>query len=319
MNTTIGSFARTVTGAKPRTLYSNCPRHMILEYTSRERTMKNHSDNISHDKADFDQEHYSQSVVILTPVSNSEGHLSRYFSNLCSLTYPHELISVVIGEDSSTDNTYQQVLANINTIRNAFRRTDVLKLPDSLSIRPSRTRHDMGFQIYRRKQLALSRNRLLFSGLKDEVWVLWIDSDVKYLPPDIIEQLLSAKKEVVAPACMYMKGSSAEADVYDKNTWQDTERSKQFLKGKGEHFLMVEGYAPPMRLYMDKLRGKGSLVDLDGVGGCVLLVKANYHRSGLNFPPFIFNNHIETEGLAKMAQRMEYKLYGMPFVEVFHA
>jgi len=50
---------------------------------------------------------FTEEILIVTPISNSERHLKRYFENLCSLAYPHRLLSVVLGEDSSDDNTVQ--------------------------------------------------------------------------------------------------------------------------------------------------------------------------------------------------------------------
>ena len=59
-------------------------------------------------------------------------------------------------------------------------------------------------------------------------------------------------------------------------------------------------------------------VMLDGVGGCVLLVKATCHKTGLLFPEKLYNHHLETEGLAKLATDMGLRVRGMPWVEVFH-
>lgn len=53
-------------------------------------------------------------------------------------------------------------------------------------------------------------------------------------------------------------------------------------------------------------------VELDGVGGTALLVKADVHRDGAMFPPFPFYHLIETEGFAKMAQRLGRKAWGLP-------
>lgn len=50
---------------------------------------------------------FTDEILVLTPVCNAEQHLRRYFENLCSLAYPHRLLSVVLGEDSSDDNTVQ--------------------------------------------------------------------------------------------------------------------------------------------------------------------------------------------------------------------
>ena len=68
-------------------------------------------------------------VVILTPISNSLDHITRYFKNLCSLDYPHDKISVVLGEDSSDDEkTYKAATEAIQLIRPFFRRVDVVHL-----------------------------------------------------------------------------------------------------------------------------------------------------------------------------------------------
>ncbi len=53
-------------------------------------------------------------------------------------------------------------------------------------------------------------------------------------------------------------------------------------------------------------------VELDGVGGTALLVKAEVHRDGAMFPPFPFYHLIETEGFAKMASRLGWKSWGLP-------
>lgn len=60
-------------------------------------------------------------------------------------------------------------------------------------------------------------------------------------------------------------------------------------------------------------------MELDGVGGCVLLVVAGHHRQGLNFPGYVFDNHIETEALAKMAQKMGLSVCGLPYLQVIHS
>ena len=41
-------------------------------------------------------------------------------------------------------------------------------------------------------------------------------------------------------------------------------------------------------------------------------MKADVHRDGAMFPPFPFYHLIETEGFAKMAQRLNWKSYGLP-------
>lgn len=57
---------------------------------------------------------------------------------------------------------------------------------------------------------------------------------------------------------------------------------------------------------------KDKIMQLDGVGGTALLVKAEVHRDGAMFPPFAFYHLIETEGFAKMASRLGWTSWGLP-------
>lgn len=85
-------------------------------------------------------------------------------------------------------------------------------------------------------------------------------------------------------------------------------------------------------------------LELDGIGGVNILVKADVHRSGMpldpillmkrastntlfsfilfylgiNFPCYAFENQAETEGFAKMAKRAGYEVYGLPNYVVWH-
>lgn len=71
--------------------------------------------------------------------------------------------------------------------------------------------------------------------------------------------------------------------------------------------------------YMGDTNGDPSReIDLDGVGGTALLVKAEVHRDGAMFPPFPFYHLIETEGFAKMAQRLGWRATGLPNYYVYH-
>ena len=106
--------------------------------------------------------------------------------------------------------------------------------------------------------------------------------------------------------------------TFDRNTWRETKASLKELDSLSEDQVMLEGYSNTKRRYLNDLKTESDMVRIDGVGGCVLLVAAELHRSGLMFPPFVFDHHIETEGLAKMAARMGVKLYGLPSVNVIH-
>lgn len=258
-------------------------------------------------------------VVILTPISNVRRHLWKYFQNVCSLTYPHRHISIVLGEDSSSDHTFETAEKMAALVRPYFKRVDVLRLKGSSSQTSGHARHDRSWQLTRRRHLAMARNQLLFGALggSSEKWVLWMDSDVRHIPRDLVERFIWPQKGIVAANCLYRQ-DSGQTDTFDRNTWRDTEASKRRLQGKPDDFLMLEGYDPSERKFLNDLKGEGDVVRLDGVGGCALFVEADLHRKGLMFPAFVFDHHVETEGMAKMAARLGVEMYGLPSVNVIH-
>ena len=59
-------------------------------------------------------------------------------------------------------------------------------------------------------------------------------------------------------------------EVYDRNSWQETQASRNFLAKKDDSYLMVEGYMEPsQRHYLPTLFGEGDVVPLDGIGGYI--------------------------------------------------
>lgn len=68
----------------------------------------------------------------------------------------------------------------------------------------------------------------------------------------------------------------------------------------------------------DWRNNKDDEVELDGIGGVNILVKADVHRSGINFPAYAFENQAETEGFARMAKRAGYQVVGLPNYVVWH-
>lgn len=80
-------------------------------------------------------------------------------------------------------------------------------------------------------------------------------------------------------------------------------------------------YQPPAkentRLYLSDLRHLDS-VNLDGVGGTMLLVDAALHRGGLNFPEIPYRFLLETEGFAALANDLGVVPLGLPKIEVLH-
>jgi peptide chain release factor subunit 1 len=249
----------------------------------------------------------AQTILILTPVKNATSHLDAYFAGLDRLSYPPSLISLGFLESDSDDATYERIRERIEPLHCRYASVAVWQKHFNFHIRPGLPRWTHALQIPRRKILAKARNHLLFRALKDQDWVLWLDVDVIEYPPDLIERLISAGRDIVHPHCVKRYGGPS----YDLNAWRDHGR-----------------------VHLDDLRGGPDLVRLDTVGGTVLLVRADVHRDGLIFPcfpygaanpavrrpgPLALGGELETEGFGIMAQDMGYQCWGMPNLEVLHA
>jgi len=257
-------------------------------------------------------------ILILTPVKDATACLGSYFAGLRQLDYPPELLSLGLLEGDSSDGSFEKFQAELKRSAGHFASAHIWKKDFHFTLPPGKKRWDRSIQKIRRCVLAKSRNFLLFNALQTHDWVLWLDVDIIEYPPDLIQRLLATGKDIVQPHCVKEYGGP----TFDCNAWRD--------HGK---------------LHMDDLRAEGDLVELDTVGGTVLLVRADVHREGLVFPTFFlgkpiararrdnlchsrldflrawrgdYRGEIETEGLGIMAHEMGYRCYGMPNFEVRH-
>jgi len=240
-------------------------------------------------------------VLILTPVKDAAACVEPYRRRIESLTYPHDRISIGLLESDSSDQTWNELQRVVPLLRRTFSTVALYKRDFGYRIPLGIHRAAPQIQGERRAVMARSRNHLLFAALGDEDWVLWMDIDLIEHPPNIVERLLATGKDIVQPHCVLDRGGP----TFDKNAWSD-----RGLK------------------HMDQLRGAGDLVELESVGGSMLLVRADIHRDGLIFPAFSYGRQsprarsaageIETEGLAMMAYDMGHSCWGMPNLEIRH-
>jgi hypothetical protein len=241
-------------------------------------------------------------VLILTPVKDAADCLKGYFERIGRLTYPHRSLSLGFLESDSRDATYPNILSRLPALNREFRAAQLWKRDYGFQLPPGIHRAAMAVQLQRRSILAKSRNQLLFRALGDEDWVLWLDVDVIEYPDNIIETLLACGRDIVQPHCVLDYGGP----TFDRNGWRD----------QGE-------------LHLDDLREGGEFEELHAVGGTMLLVRADLHRDGLIFPPFLYGRRnprirgedrgeLETEGLGIMANDMGVRCWGMPRLEILH-
>ncbi|MGW1801478.1 glycosyltransferase [Streptomyces sp. NPDC001984] len=250
-------------------------------------------------------------VLVLTPLKDAAAFLPGYLENLRALDYPREAISLGLLEGDSKDTTpelLQQVLPGLEA---EYRR--VILVHRDFGLQLAGPRWEPSVQRRRRSVLAKVRNHLLSRALADEEWVLWLDVDVTGYPADLVQHLLGARKDIVVPHCATTTGGP----TYDLNTFVLHPRAGTLNWSQWRRDGILQ---PPRgfgRTYLDELRGQG-LLRVDSVGGTALLVRADLHRDGLNFPSFPYRHLIETEGLAAMARDMGTACWALPDLEVLH-
>lgn len=270
-------------------------------------------------------------VLILTPMTR---FYPGYWENLVRLTYPHQYISLGFiipksREGNAATSALQAAIKDTQSgpVDDRFNSISILReeFAPSISSQDEKERHKLENQRARREAMSRARNSLVFTTIGPSTsWVLWLDADIVETPPTLIQDLTSHNEGIIVPNCYqrYLNPDTKRMDVrpYDYNSWVDTDHSREVAKQMKPEDLMLEGYQelPTHRTLMAHMADLSpnqdvhQLMELDGVGGTALLVKADVHRDGAMFPPFPFYHLIETEGFAKMARRLGWKCFGLP-------
>ena len=172
--------------------------------------------------------------------------------------------------------------------------------------------------------MSRARNSLLFTTIGPSTsWVLWLDADIVETPASLIQDLTHHDQPIIVPNCFqrYYNSDHRKWDIrpYDYNSWVDSDTARELAASMDPDDILLEGYAelPTYRTLMAYLPDFTALdphrtIELDGVGGTALMVKADVHRDGAMFPAFPFFHLLETEGFAKMARRLGYEAFGLP-------
>ncbi|KAJ5231569.1 Mannan polymerase II complex anp1 subunit [Penicillium citrinum] len=272
----------------------------------------------------------SISEVNLNPIKSS----IQAINNRERLTYPHELIDLAFLVGDCKDDTLATLASELDRIQHhtddkiPFRSATVVRKDFGADVEMSvEERHSFAAQGPRRKAIARARNYLLYSALKsDHSWVYWRDVDITDCPERILEDFMAHDKDILVPNIWfhrYRDGRDIEGR-FDYNSWIESDKARRLRSTLDPDTVLAEGYKEydTGRTYLvgmgDWRKNKDEEVDLDGIGGVNILVKADVHRSGINFPAYAFENQAETEGFAKMAKRAGYQVVGLPNYVVWH-
>ncbi|GMM34420.1 mannosyltransferase complex subunit [Saccharomycopsis crataegensis] len=272
-------------------------------------------------------------ILVLSPISR---FYNEYWANLLKLTYPRDAMELgfILPRTAEGDEALKKLEKAIKIVQTGpkddrFAKITILRQDnDGLESQLEKDRHELSVQKERRKNMAIARNSLLFTSLSPYTsWVLWLDADIIESPPTLIQDLISHDKPVMS-ANVYQryKNDKGQPDIrpYDFNNWVESEEGLRIAENMADDEIVVEGYAeiatyrPLMAHFYDKNGDVNTEMQLDGVGGGAVMVKADVHRDGAMFPPFPFYHLIETEGFAKMAKRLGYEVFGLPNYLVYH-
>ncbi|OJJ44752.1 hypothetical protein ASPZODRAFT_731591 [Penicilliopsis zonata CBS 506.65] len=273
-------------------------------------------------------------VLILTPLRDASAFLTKYFDLLYKLTYPHDLIDLAFLVGDCKDDTLAVLSSELQRVQDqveekiAFRSALIVQKDFGADVNMNvDDKHAFAAQGPRRIAIGRARNYLLYSALKpDHSWVYWRDVDIVDSPDRILEDFMAHDKDILVPNIWfhrYKDGHDIEGR-FDYNSWVESDKGRKLRETLPPDTVLAEGYKEydTGRKYLvsmgDWRNNKDVEVDLDGIGGVNILVKADVHRSGVNFPAYAFENQAETEGFARMAKRAGYQVVGLPNYVVWH-
>ncbi|KFY19798.1 hypothetical protein V491_04206, partial [Pseudogymnoascus sp. VKM F-3775] len=251
----------------------------------------------------------------------------------------HHLIDLGFLVGDSTDDTLAVLATEVERIQKredsvSFNSVTIIEKDfgaGEIASMAVKDRHGFNEQAPRRKAMARARNYLLYATMKPEhSWVFWRDVDIVESAPEILEDLIAHDKDVIVPNVWFHRYEERDGKMvdvegrFDYNLWVESDKGRKLAASLAKDDILVEGYKEynTGRRYMtlegDYKADKDVELPLDGIGGVSIVVKADVHRSGINFPCYAFENQAETEGFAKMAKRAKYEVIGLPNYVVWH-
>ena len=254
--------------------------------------------------------------------------LESFIDLVARTQYPFDQMSLGLLTSSESDLSKSK-----NIIDSAgFRRSHVIYHPGYGTTAGRSQRHAEATQTDRRRSIARLRNYLMLRTLQNEDHVIWLDADVYWLPPGIIQKLIqqslmtlpvfSRQVGIITARC-----AQANNTNYDRNAWAGPRLEPNGIVPPPGQKQNTDAFVPqPTRetQFMDQLvigTTDDDLVPLDSVGGTILYMNSESIRQGLNFPTYCvvgttWNSTegwdgIETEGICYIAKTLGYGCYGL--------
>ncbi|KAG0272499.1 hypothetical protein BGZ97_010968, partial [Linnemannia gamsii] len=146
-----------------------------------------------------------QTVLVLTLVRNRESWGGdRSFSDFLSIVqgfdYPMSNINLgILASDKTEFMAITDYIKQLPGDKNPFRQIHVILREKDNGISREHRKADNA-QRDRRRLIARLRNYLLYTTLRDEDSVLWIDSDMIRVPNDLLGRMIDSGKDVITTA-----------------------------------------------------------------------------------------------------------------------
>ncbi|KAK3837338.1 MAG: Anp1-domain-containing protein [Linnemannia gamsii] len=267
-----------------------------------------------------------QTVLVLTLVRNNESWGGkRNFFDFVKLVqgFDYPMSNIHLGVLVSDKQEFDAIISSIQKrpLKDFFGTVHVILRTKDVGIAREDRKADEA-QRQRRRLLARLRNFLLFTTLREEESVLWIDSDMISIPKDLLGRMVDSGKDIITtPTKLGPNGG-----FYDYNAWVG-ERNKPTAE---EQANIEQGgmFIPGAKSVKLTHELEGEFGELDSVGGTVLFVRGEVHREGVAFTTnYVIGSGwdyegydgIETEGLCYVAKFLGYKCWGMPHSIAVHS
>ncbi|KAF9335609.1 hypothetical protein BG006_011122 [Podila minutissima] len=302
--------------------------HNYIEYSSNSLEYRSNSLEYHFSSPSAQPVPGKQTVLVLTLVRNRESWgQGRGFSDFMKIVqgFDYPMSNINLGVLASDQLEFTAIANYIKQIpgdkKNFFPQIHVILRDKDVGL-AREDRKDENIQRDRRRLIARLRNYLLYSTLRDEDSVLWIDSDMIRVPNDLLRRMIDSGKDIITTATRI----GSDGSFIDFNAWVG-----ERIKPNGYEQAVIEqgGIFVPRPLsvkYTHQLEEEFG--QLDSVGGTVLFVRGEVHREGAAFTTnYVIGagwkhegyDGIESEGLCYVAGFLGYKCWGMPHAIAEHS
>ena len=250
------------------------------------------------------------SLIILTLLTDSASYgkegVTRTFQDYVEMLYATGLdmsqVSLGLAIESADELArVKSTMTDVMGSRGHFPRVTLLHVPppDMQLDRNRRHQLDANSQDHRRYAIAQLRNALTFNALHSESHILWLDADVYYLSPNIVQTMLAHSHSEDDAALLTARCELKGTYDYDKNAWAGTRQPNDGDVHKHNVKALIKGAR------------QNDLIPLNSIGGTILLIRASLVHHGLVFPAGKIvgmgwdqegHDGVETEGLCLVAK-----------------